>query len=116
MSVETVDPAPCGSYILHRPHKYYTGFMGWKTKECGGSPWPECQVEVPDELEESGSAEIPMKIIDHKHDFKLTRESPIGPVRDSDIMWACDWLDCRHLFITERDLWHRKGGVNYDVY
>lgn len=115
MSAESVNPADCGSYVLHKPHKYYTGFMGWRTKQCGGSGqiW---ESTVPEDFVPPSAALVPLTIIDHKHDFKLTKESPLGPVRDSDIMWACDWLDCRHLFVTKRDLWRRKGGVHYDVY
>lgn len=107
---ESVTAADCGAYILHEPHTYYTGFLGWKKRECRGTSF-----ELPEDFEPPSAALVPLQIIDHKHDFKLTKESPFGPVRDSDILWKCDWLDCKRFFIMERELWRRKGGVHFDL-
>ncbi|QED11624.1 hypothetical protein PP914_gp135 [Arthrobacter phage Qui] len=104
ITVKCQNPQP------HTSHSWREGFL-WRTKKkCDGVP-----VHLAKFPEASTPAEVPMQIIDHKHDFKLTDEFPFGPKEDSDILWVCDWLDCKHYFVIDRDLWWIDG-VKYDTY
>jgi hypothetical protein len=112
---ESVNPADCGAYILHEPHTYYTGFLGWKKRDCRGTSF-----DLPEDFEPPSAALVPLHIFEHKHDFKLVKGVQVGPDQflrkpDADILWECDWLDCKELFVIDRALWQEQG-VPYNVY
>lgn len=149
MSITTKVPADCGSKKLHGSHYFWGGFAWYKKKFCRGS-FPDCKVELADDFEppnaalrpsktvnqiradmgypeyqseeeeDQPSVELPLTIIDHKHDFKLADGFDFGPDRfihkhESDLLWKCDWTDCNHLFVISRDLWYERGAP-YDAY
>jgi hypothetical protein len=114
MSVESVDPADCGSYELHRTHNWRSGFL-WRTKNnCRGTSYPRDWFELPDDFVPPSAALVPMTIVDHKHDYKLQKAFRFGPKQESDLLWLCDWFGCNHYFVTDRNLWWTKG-VWYDL-
>jgi hypothetical protein len=119
----------CMNFNPHEPHTWREGFL-WRTKkECGGRPefdtapkFPEFGRTINKIREDLGfpkyipnAALVPMKIVEHKHDYRLKKEFTFGPKKESDLLWKCDWVDCNHYFVTDRKLWWDKG-VWYDVY
>lgn len=132
---ESVYPAICGSFELHREHSWREGFLWNRKVLCLGSVRTPAhsKVGVTTEnhfrellglptIEESAAninaALIPMQIVlpPHKHYYRLTDVIPMGIKRPTDIVWRCDEDDCRHFFISDRDIWQAEPlGVTYDV-
>jgi hypothetical protein len=128
MAVESVDPADCGGYYLHDAHSWREGFLYLRKRVCRGTAsirMPKSSGKTIAQIRDGllgmpSSAQIPLTIIDHKHDFKLTSGFAVGterfvPKLETDILWHCDWLDCEHYFVISRSLW-KEQGVPYDTY
>lgn len=121
----------CANFKPHGKHTWREGFLWHRKRECSGRPHRDDidgPLMSPDYIDPSYmspgfgklEASVPLTIVEHKHDFKLVEGFTVGPdhfIRkpDSDLLWECDWLDCRHLFVIDRNLWHEQGAP-YDAY
>lgn len=107
MSIECVDAAPCGSFVLHGEHSWRTGFLLLKKEHCSGSPTIHALSRTTDSIREAvGLPPI------HRHSYELRQEFDWGSKKDSDILWACK--GCSSYFVTSRRIFWDHG-VWYDV-
>jgi hypothetical protein len=111
--IESVDPAQCGSYKVHGEHTWRSGWL-WRTHNyCPGTNFPANNFD-------KNTTTVPLTIIEHKHCLRLVKGVQLTDEYflrkpDDDILWECDWLDCKELFVMNRDIW-QEHGVPYDVY
>jgi len=104
----------CGWPSLHTEHSWQGGFLFLTKKVCRGSSFPSSPSDLPEDFVPPSAALVPLTIFEHKHDFKLAdgikfASGKILRKREVDLLWVCDWLDCEHVYVTERAFWNKQG-------